>query len=173
MGGVPRVLVAAGPGRTWEWGPEPGTLGSALVAAAAGAGASRVWTRKPAEALAPALLRGLKKNGGKKLPAPGCVMQGTLWGGGGGGRLSPRSKVLEANMTPEPGRAGPCRGVCAPLLATTPCAAQGPSSAGGPPGSTGELVPRAAVCPAGWGGARLCARGSSRMGSAPRVLSPS
>lgn len=55
---VPRVLVASEPGRTWEWGPEPGTLGSALAVAAAGAGASRVWARKPAEALAPALLQG-------------------------------------------------------------------------------------------------------------------
>lgn len=50
-----------GPGSYWarqdlERGPEPGMLGSALAAVAAGAEASRVWTRKPAETLAPALL---------------------------------------------------------------------------------------------------------------------
>ncbi|XP_036026412.1 uncharacterized protein LOC118571505 [Onychomys torridus] len=40
-------------------------------------------------------------------------------------------------MTPELGSAGPGPAVCVPLLATSPCAAQGPSSAGG-----GVGVPR-------------------------------
>lgn len=52
------VPVATEQGRTWERGPVPGMLGSALAAVAAGAEASRVWTRKPAETLAPALLWG-------------------------------------------------------------------------------------------------------------------
>lgn len=47
--------------------------------------------------------------------------------------------MLEANMTPELGSAGPGPAVCVPLLATSPCAAQGPSSAGGGGGAQEAL----------------------------------
>lgn len=66
------------------------------------------------------------KKGEKNFLPPGVLCRECL------GELSQWSKVLEANTTPESGSAGPGQAVCAPLLATSPCAAQGPSSAGGP-----------------------------------------
>lgn len=78
-GGCPRVLVAAGPGRTWERGPEPRNAGLG-----SGSGGGWSWSlprldlqacRSPCACAAP----GMKKRG-KKLPAPGCVMQGMLRG---------------------------------------------------------------------------------------------
>ena len=69
-----RVLEAAwGRAGLGSGAGEPGTLGSAPAAAAAGA--SRVWTRKAAGALAPALLQG-EKRGGKNFLPPGVDAPG-------------------------------------------------------------------------------------------------
>lgn len=137
---VPRVLVASGLGRSgaqslerwarlWQWRRlelelEPPASGLASL-------------QKPLR------LRcsGDGKKKGEKTSCPRVCYAGNAWG-----ELARWSKVLEANMTPEPSSAGPGRAVCAPLLATSPCAAQGPSSAGAPrkhwkAGPQGSRVP--------------------------------
>lgn len=161
----PRVLETAwGRAGLGSGAGEPGTLGSAPAAAAAGA--SRVWTRKAAGALAPALLQGEKRGGKNFLPpgvdAPGLPGANVAVVVGAGSECD--------HPPPHPRRSSPSQlgpRACVPLQSHLPGAAQGPGRAGGQEEAPEGRTLEAATRPTLWGGARLCAAGSQVGVSAP------
>lgn len=116
----PRVLEAAwGRAGLGSGAGEPGTLGSAPAAAAAAAGASRVWTRKAAGALAPALLQG-EKRGEKNFLPPGVDAPGLP--GASVAVVVGAGSECDHPPTPHPRRSSPTQlgpRACVPLQATS------------------------------------------------------